>query len=53
MFANQVVNLWPVDASLNRRKGAKRPDDWLSPAGQCGHMACFSNYENVPAHANG
>jgi hypothetical protein len=41
-FANDSVNLWPVEASLNRSKGAKGPDDWLPPAGQCGYVARFS-----------
>ena len=40
-FANDPVNLWPVEASLNRSKGAKGPDDWLPPAGQCGYVARF------------
>jgi endonuclease I len=40
-FANDPVNLLPVEASLNRSKGAKGPDDWLPPAGQCGYVARF------------
>jgi hypothetical protein len=40
-FANDPVNLLPVEASLNRSKGAKGPDDWLPPAGQCGYVALF------------
>ena len=40
-FANDPVNLWPVEASLNRSKGAKGPDEWLPPAGQCGYVARF------------
>jgi hypothetical protein len=40
-FANDSVNLWPVEASLNRSKGAKGPDEWLPPAGQCGYVARF------------
>jgi len=40
-FANDPVNLWPVEASLNRSKGARGPDKWLPPAGQCGYVARF------------
>ncbi|MCK7553376.1 HNH endonuclease family protein [Marinobacter goseongensis] len=41
-FANDPVNLWPVEASLNRSKGAKGPDEWLPPSGQCQYVARFS-----------
>nr|WP_282448495.1 HNH endonuclease family protein [Marinobacter goseongensis] len=41
-FANNMINLWPVELSLNRSKGAKGPDEWLPPAGQCGYVARFS-----------
>ena len=40
-FANDPVNLWPVEAALNRSKGAKGPNEWLPPAGQCGYVARF------------
>lgn len=40
-FANDRVNLLPVEASLNRSKGAKAPDEWLPPEGQCGYVARF------------
>lgn len=40
-FANDPVNLLPVEASLNRSKGAKGPDEWLPPSGQCGYVARF------------
>jgi len=40
-FANDPVNLWPVEASLNLSKGARGPDEWLPPAGQCGYVARF------------
>ncbi|MDO6441561.1 HNH endonuclease family protein [Marinobacter sp. 2_MG-2023] len=40
-FANDPVNLWPVEASLNRSKGAKGPNEWLPPAGHCGYVARF------------
>lgn len=39
-FANDPINLLPVEASLNR-KGARGPDEWLPPAGQCGYVARF------------
>lgn len=41
-FANDPVNLLPVEASLNRSKGAQGPDKWLPPSGQCGYVARFS-----------
>lgn len=40
-FANDPVNLLPVELSLNRSKGARGPDEWLPPAGQCGYVARF------------
>jgi len=40
-FANDPVNLFPVEASLNRSKGAKGPDEWLPPASRCGYVARF------------
>lgn len=40
-FANDMVNLWPVELSLNRSKGAQGPDEWLPPSGQCGYVARF------------
>jgi hypothetical protein len=40
-FANDPVNLLPVELTLNRSKGAKGPDQWLPPAGQCGYVARF------------
>lgn len=40
-FANDPVNLQPVEAALNRAKGAKGPDDWLPPKGQCQYVARF------------
>lgn len=40
-FANDPVNLLSVEASLNRSKGAKGPDEWLPPAGQCSYVARF------------
>ncbi|WP_165856758.1 HNH endonuclease family protein [Marinobacter sp. JSM 1782161] len=40
-FANDLVNLWSVELSLNRQKGAKGPDQWLPPAGQCQYVSRF------------
>ncbi len=41
-FANDQINLWPVELSLNRSKGALGPNEWLPPAGQCGYVARFT-----------
>ncbi|EAZ97460.1 HNH endonuclease family protein [Marinobacter sp. ELB17] len=41
IFANDPVNLWPVELGLNRSKGDRGPDQWLPPAGQCGYVARF------------
>ncbi len=41
-FANDPINLWPVELSLNRSKGAQGPNKWLPPSGQCGYVARFS-----------
>lgn len=40
-FANDPINLWPVEKELNRQKGDKGPDQWLPPAGKCGYVARF------------
>lgn len=40
-FANDPVNLWPVEASLNRSKGGRGPDQWMPPAGQCQYVSRF------------
>jgi hypothetical protein len=40
-FANDPVNLLPVEAGLNRSKGARGPDEWLPPSGKCGYIARF------------
>lgn len=40
-FANDLRNLWPVEASLNRSKGAKGPNEWLPPFGRCSYVARF------------
>lgn len=40
-FANDPVNLWSVEFSLNRQKGAKGPDKWMPPAGKCQYVSRF------------
>jgi hypothetical protein len=40
-FANDPVNLWSVELSLNRQKGAKGPEDWLPPDGKCQYVSRF------------
>lgn len=40
-FANDPVNLWSVELSLNRQKGAQGPEDWLPPAGRCQYVSRF------------
>lgn len=40
-FANDPRNLEPVEASLNRSKGAKGPLEWLPPSNQCSYLARF------------
>lgn len=40
-FANDQVNLWSVEASLNRQKGAKGPSQWLPPKNQCEYALRF------------
>jgi len=40
-FANDRVNLWPVELRLNRSKGAQPPTEWLPPSGRCGYVARF------------
>lgn len=41
-FANDPVNLLPVEASLNRQKGSRGPDQWLPPANRCEYIARFT-----------
>lgn len=41
LFANDPVNLFPVEASLRRSKGARSPIRWLPPVGQCSYVARF------------
>jgi len=41
IFANDPVNLWPVEASLNRSKGGSGPGEWLPPENQCQYVARF------------
>lgn len=40
-FANDPINLLPVEASLNSSKQHRGPDEWLPPSGQCGYVARF------------
>ena len=40
-FANDPVNLLPVEDSLNSSKQHRGPDEWLPPSGQCGYVARF------------
>lgn len=40
-FANDPVNLWSVELSLNRQKGAQGPEEWLPPAGKCQYVSRF------------
>lgn len=37
-FANDLRNLWPVEASLNRSKGDKPISRWLPPTNQCEYV---------------
>ena len=52
-FANDPVNLMPVEAGLNRSKGARGPDQWVPPAGRCQYVARFLRivkvYKLVPS----
>lgn len=41
-FANDPANLLSVEASLNRQKAAKGPDQWLPPANQCQYVLRFT-----------
>ncbi|XKG36511.1 HNH endonuclease family protein [Marinobacter sp.] len=40
-FANDPVNLWSAELSLNRQKGARGPEEWLPPAGKCQYVSRF------------
>lgn len=40
-FANDPINLWSVELSLNRSKSAQGLTDWLPPSGQCQYIARF------------
>lgn len=40
-FANDPANLLAVEASLNRQKGAKGPDEWQPPTNQCQYLSRF------------
>jgi hypothetical protein len=41
-FANDPLNLLAVEASLNRQKGAKGPQNWLPPANRCQYIKLFT-----------
>ncbi|MDC0611533.1 HNH endonuclease family protein [Vibrio sp.] len=41
-FANDPANLVSVEASLNRQKGDKGPDEWLPPKNRCSYVARFA-----------
>ncbi|WP_041654709.1 HNH endonuclease family protein [Marinobacter nauticus] len=53
-FANDPVNLLPVEDSLNSSKQHRGPDEWLPPSGQCGYVARFvrvvKKYELSPTY---
>lgn len=40
-FANDPINLWAVENTLNRQKGAKGLDKWLPPNGRCPYASRF------------
>ncbi|WP_227515372.1 HNH endonuclease family protein [Marinobacter salinus] len=40
-FANDPGNLWSVERSLNRQKGAQGPESWLPPVGRCQYVSRF------------
>jgi len=46
-FANDERNLWPVEASLNRSKGARGPNEWLPPSGACSYVARFHRLTKI------
>lgn len=46
-FANDRVNLWPVESSLNRSKSDQPPSEWLPPSGQCQYVARFARVSKV------
>ena len=48
-FANDPINLLPVEARLNRQKGAQGPDDWLPPKNQCLYFKMFERIKDAYA----
>ena len=53
-FANDPVNLLAVEASLNRQKGAKGPDEWQPPSNQCQYLNRFRRVAikyDLPTHS--
>lgn len=53
-FANDPSNLVSVEASLNRQKGDKGPEQWLPPKNQCAYLSRFKRITkkyDLPFHA--
>lgn len=46
-FANANINLIPVEAKLNRSKGAKGIQDWLPPMNKCAYILRFTRVLSV------
>lgn len=46
-FANDHRNMWPVELSLNRSKGARGPTEWLPPAGRCQYVGRFLRISKI------
>lgn len=46
-FANDLRNLWPVEASLNRSKGDKPISQWLPPTNQCEYVFRYIRMMNT------
>lgn len=40
-FANDTINLRPVESSLNRSKGDSSPSEWLPELNQCSYVSRF------------
>ena len=46
-FASDERNLLVVEASLNRQKSDKGPEEWLPPANQCAYVARFERIRRL------
>lgn len=46
-FANDQRNIWMVEASLNRSKGARDITEWLPPRGRCAYIARFVRISKI------